>query len=153
MEGATVSYSGSVTPYVWTHNSISGTLSVGMPTTNNSTLVVNVNCDNGDSYYLPIIVTTNSNLLSINVLDGYVEITVTPEFENEDQQRDNIDSTIKENLTWTIEVFNAATCECILKQKVEGAEQTISTSGWQPGIYVVRVTIGDEVLTEKIVVK
>lgn len=153
LEGATVSYSGSVTPYVWTHNSISGTLSVGMPSTNNSTLVVNVNCDNGDSYYLPIIVTTNSNQLSINVLDGYFEITITPEFEDEDQQRTDMDSTLRGNSTWTIEVFNAATGECVLKQKVEGSEQTFSTSGWKPGIYVVRVKIGDEELTEKIVVK
>lgn len=153
LEGATLSYTGSATPYRWYHNSDNGTLNVGMPSTNNATLVVNVNCDNGDSYYLPIIVTTNSNLLSINVLEGYFEVTVTPEFGNEDQQRTDIGSTLRGNSTWTIEVFNATTGECILKQKVEGSEQTFSTSGWKPGIYVVQVTIDDEELTEKIVVK
>ena len=153
LEGATLSYTGSATPYRWYHNSDNGTLNVGMPSTNNATLVVNVNCDNGDSYYLPIIVTTNSNLLSINVLEGYFEVIVTPEFGNEDQQRTDIGSTLRGNSTWTIEVFNATTGECILKQKVEGSEQTFSTSGWKPGIYVVQVTIGDEELTEKIVVK
>lgn len=153
LEGATLSYTGSATPYRWYHNSDNGTLNVGMPSTNNATLVVNVNCDNGDSYYLPIIVTTNSNLLSINVLEGYFEVIVTPEFGNEDQQRTDIGSALRGNSTWTIEVFNATTGECILKQKVEGSEQTFSTSGWKPGIYVVQVTIGDEELTEKIVVK
>lgn len=30
---------------------------------------------------------------------------------------------------------------------------TFDTAGWESGIYIVRVTIGDEVLSEKVVVK
>lgn len=152
--GATVTYSGSVTPSVWNFNGTNGTLTVGMPSANNSTVVVNVNCDNGDTYYLPIIVTTNNNLLSINVGEGYLNISVTPEFENEEEQRSGIKSnTGVDNPVWTVEVFNATTGECVYRQKVEGGSYTIDTTGWKPGVYIVRVTIGNEVLSEKVVVK
>ena len=138
----------------WNFNGTNGTLTVGMPSANNSTVVVNVNCDNGDTYYLPIIVTTNNNLLSINVGEGYLNISVTPEFENEEEQRSGIKSnTGVDNPVWTVEVFNATTGECVYRQKVEGGSYTIDTTGWKPGVYIVRVTIGNEVLSEKVVVK
>lgn len=54
---------------------------------------------------------------------------------------------------WTIEVYNARKGEKVLVQEVEGNNYTFDTAGWESGIYIVRVTIGDKVLSEKVVVK
>lgn len=55
--------------------------------------------------------------------------------------------------TWTLEVYNATTGEKVFCQEVEGSDFTVDTTGWKPGIYIVRATIGDEILNEKVTVK
>ncbi|MBE6257837.1 MAG: hypothetical protein E7103_07760 [Prevotella sp.] len=40
----------------------------------------------------------------------------------------------------------------MFSQTVEGSSFTIDTTGWKPGVYVVRAVIGDEVLNEKVIV-
>ena len=54
---------------------------------------------------------------------------------------------------WTFEIINAATGRVIAMQSSTSRSETISTAGWPKGIYVVKVTIGEEVLTEKVLVK
>lgn len=39
------------------------------------------------------------------------------------------------------------------KTKLKAAQTKINTTNWKDGIYVVRATIGDEVITEKMIVK
>ena len=55
--------------------------------------------------------------------------------------------------TWTLEVYNATTGEKVFGKEIEGTSFTIDTTGWRPGVYVVKAIIGDEVLTEKVIVK
>lgn len=152
--GATVSYSGSFTPSVWSFNSNNGNLTVGMAASNNSTLVVNVTCDNGSNYYLPIIVTTNTNVLSVNLEEGRMEISVIPVIKNTENQREKELYPYKEvSPSWTVKVINATTGEYVIQKEVEGDIYSIDTFGWKAGIYIIYVTIGDEVLSEKVMIK
>ena len=67
---------------------------------------------------------------------------------------DSMDEQSKgEPTTWTLEVYNATTGEKVFSREVEGTSFTIDTTGWKPGVYVVRAVIGDEVLNEKVIVK
>ena len=63
------------------------------------------------------------------------------------------DRGISVNLPWTVEVRNAATGRLMATRSSTSRSETISTVGWPKGIYVVKATIGDEELTEKVIVK
>jgi hypothetical protein len=54
---------------------------------------------------------------------------------------------------WSMEVYDAMQNMKTKTQKVKGYKQTIITTGWKDGIYIVRAKIGDEILTGKLVVK
>ncbi len=149
--GATLTYSGNAIPTSWNFNSTSGVLSVGMPST--GTLVVNVSCSNGASYYLPIIITTNTNLLSISVTDGQIDVLLSMEESAEDQIRETTNNSLKEGLLWIVEVFNALTSEKVFSQKVSGISTSINTTGWKSGVYIIRSIINDKMLSEKVVIK
>jgi len=55
--------------------------------------------------------------------------------------------------SWTVEVINAETGRVMAMQSSMNRSETISTAGWPKGIYIVKVTIGKEELTEKVMVK
>ena len=40
----------------------------------------------------------------------------------------------------------------VFSQDIIGKSFSINTAGWEFGIYIVRVTVGNEVLSEKVVV-
>jgi hypothetical protein len=54
---------------------------------------------------------------------------------------------------WSMEVYDAMQSMKAKTQKVKGYKQTIKTTGWKDGIYIVRAKIGEEILTGKLVVK
>ena len=41
----------------------------------------------------------------------------------------------------------------LYSQTIEGATYKLETTGLPPGVYIVRAIIGDEILSEKVVVK
>lgn len=151
--GASVSYTGSVTPYLWQFNSTTGNLKVGMPSSGGNTIVVHAVSALGTDFYLPIIRTSVLYSLSLNVGNGQIEVELIPEYYEEELQDLKTISDRSVTEKWTIEVYNARTGEKVLVQEVEGNNYTFDTTGWESGIYIVRVTIGDEVLSEKVVVK
>lgn len=55
--------------------------------------------------------------------------------------------------SWTIEVRSAATGELMTTLSSISRSETISTVGWPKGVYIIKVTIGKEELTEKVIVK
>ncbi len=57
------------------------------------------------------------------------------------------------NLPWTIEVRHLTTGELKAILSSTSLIETISTSGWPKGVYIVKVSIGKEELTEKVIVK
>lgn len=58
-----------------------------------------------------------------------------------------------ETISWRIEVYNATTGEKVFNNGVEGSSFAINTTGWKPGIYVVNAIVGEQMFSEKIVVK
>ena len=153
--GATLSHEGSATMTQFSHNSSSGTLNLYF--TSLGTRVVHVTCTDGLLYNVPFIVTDNTNQLNVVIGDGQIEVTLVPVGEEELRElgyEDLADMMIEsEPQTWTLEVYNATTGEKVFSQEVDGTTFTIDTTGWKPGVYVVRAVIGDEVLNEKVIVK
>jgi hypothetical protein len=87
----------------------------------------------------------------IEISDGLIEVSIIPESE-ENRFEDIRTNTPKQELEWKLEVFNAATGEMVFSQDIIGKSFSINTAGWESGIYIVRVTVGNEVLSEKVVV-
>jgi hypothetical protein len=141
---ATVSYSSSgATPTFWSFDSTNGSL-IFNTSTPSVPVVINVTDGCGNSYTLYAFGTSQYKL---NVSSGEGEITVSL-VEDGDSDRG-----ISVNLPWTVEVRNAATGRLMATRSSTSRSETISTVGWPKGIYVVKATIGDEELTEKVIVK
>lgn len=142
--GATVSYSSSgATPTSWNPDLTNGWLYF-ITSTPSVPVVINVTDGCGNSYTLYAFGTSQYKL---NVSSGEGEITVSL-VEDGDSDRG-----ISVNLPWTVEVRNAATGRLMATRSSTSRSETISTVGWPKGIYVVKATIGDEELTEKVIVK
>ena len=143
--GATVTYDSSsgATPTIWGFSPNNGDLT--FVTTNTSIpVVINVHDGCGNDYTLYAFA---SSQYSINVSNGEEGITVTL-VEDGDASKDFIPEE-----PWTIEVINATTGKVMATQSSMNRSETISTAGWPKGIYVIKVTIGKEKLTEKVIVK
>ena len=151
---ATVTHEGDATVSSFSFNSTTG--KVNFYLTSNGTCLVKVNCDNGDFYGLPFIVTDNTNILNVAIGNGQLEVSLEPVGEEKLRNlgyADLADNLLKsEPQQWTLEVFSATTGEKVFSQEVDGTNYIIDTTGWKPGVYVVRAVIGDEVLNEKVVV-
>ena len=114
--------------------------------TNNTSIPVVINIDDvcGNHYVLYAFA---SSQYSMNISNENNEITITLN-ENGEFQRD-----IAYDLPWTIEVHNAETGELKVTLSSTNRSESISTAGWSKGVYIVKVTIGKEELTEKIIVQ
>lgn len=143
---ATVTYgSGGATPSIFTFSPSYGDLT--MVTTNSSMPVyINVIDGCGNSYQL-IAVPDNSPATCFAISYGENGITVTQNEDGESERGMDIDQ------PWTIEVRNATTGVLMASQSSTSRSETISTAGWPKGIYVVKVTVGKEVLAEKVIVR
>lgn len=53
---------------------------------------------------------------------------------------------------WQLEIYDARQSSKV-KTKVKGSKQIIRTTGWKEGAYVVRTKIGNQVISEKLLVK
>ena len=141
--GASVSYSSSgLTPLYWGFSPSSGEIDVTMPTNNNgSPIVLNIDdvCDN--HYTLYLFPTSNS---SINVSTGDNSINIA--------LVENLEFSKGIDQSWMVEIRNATTGELMATRSSSNRSESISTAGWPKGIYVVKVTIGKEELTEKVII-
>ncbi|MBQ9230202.1 MAG: T9SS type A sorting domain-containing protein [Prevotella sp.] len=153
--GATVTRDGSTNPYIWTYNTSTGYLKASFPPSTGGTIVVHIT-RNGKTYNLPIIATLNSGYLSIDLGEGQMTVSLVPDASEEDFMSIPDISSITskaDNLFWTLEVYGALTGEKVYKQDVSGDSLTIDTSGWKPGIYIVKAIVDGQLLSEKVVVK
>lgn len=141
--GATVSYSTTAAiPTIWGHNSSDGDLTF-VSTSTTTPVVINVTDMCGNHYTLYAAPQSSYNM---NVLSSESGISVMLN-EEESLKGLSIDH------SWTVEVINAETGRVMATQSSMNRSETISTAGWPKGIYVVKVTIGKEELTEKVMVK
>ena len=142
--GATVSYSSSgATPTGWGFHPDTGVLDFTTATPS-VPVIINVNDVFGNSY---VLYAFGSNQYGINVSNGENGITVTL------TEEEDTDRGLSQNQSWTVEVLSATTGQLMATQSSTSRSETISTAGWPKGIYIVKVTVGKEVLTEKVFVK
>lgn len=86
--------------------------------------------------------------MSVSPVGNYLEVSV---FSQDNRNAD--DHSVSSEQKWTLESYNATTGEKVFGMSVEGTDYSINTTGWKPGVYVVRAIIGNDVLSEKVVVK
>ena len=143
--GATVTYDSSgATPSAWGFHPDQGLLYF-TNSTPNTPVVLNVTDGCGNSYVLYAFAT---NQYGMNISYGDNSITVSLNEEGESSASMDVSH------PWTLEVSNALTGTLMAtRSSMSSRSTTISTAGWLKGMYVVRVTIGNEVLTEKVVIK
>ena len=145
--GATVSYSSSgTTPLYWGFSPSSGEIDVTMPSNNNNIpIVLNIDDACGNQYTLYLF-PTNYNSMSVSYGDNSITLTLN--------ENGNPETGLSLDQPWTLGVSNALTGTLMAtRSSMSSRSTTISTAGWPKGMYVVRVTIGNEVLTEKVIVK
>lgn len=116
-----------------------------MPTNNNGIpILINVNDVCGNTYQLYAMPLNSKNL---NIFNGDNCITVMLNEDDDPERGLSLDQ------AWTVEIRNATTGTLMATQSSSSRSETISTAGWPNGIYVVKATIGNEVLTEKVMVR
>lgn len=59
---------------------------------------------------------------------------------------------IPENIEWSLEIYDPAQSLKTKVPKVKGSKQTINTSGWKEGTYFIRAQVGEEWISEKLIV-
>ena len=142
-----VTYDNSATiPSFWWFNSTDGFLEFSAPVNNNgsSMIIINVTDKFLHNYQL---YASASGIYYLNISPGENIITVTLNEDGNSERGIDIDP------SWTIEVRNATTGALMATRSSTSRSETISTAGWPKGIYIVKVTVGKEVLTEKVIVK
>lgn len=50
-------------------------------------------------------------------------------------------------------VYNSQNGEKVFEGKKQDSKKTLDSSGWKHGIYIIKVVIGKEVLSEKVIVQ
>ena len=142
--GATVSYSSSgAIPTSWNPDLTNGWLYF-TTSTPSVPVVINVTDGCGNSYTL---YAYGMSQYKLNVSSGEGGITVSLVEDGDSDRNISVDQ------PWTVEVRNVTTGQMMATRSSTSRSETISTVGWPKGIYVVKATIGDEELTEKVIVK
>ena len=144
--GATVSYDSSgAIPSIWTFSPTYGDIT--MVTTNiYAPVVINVDDVYDNHYQLYAFPNNSAACFSISYDDTGIIITLN-------RNEENLLSCMNFAQQWTIEICNASTGELVTKQTSTNYSETISTSGWPKGVYIVKVIIGKEEYTEKVIMK
>jgi hypothetical protein len=63
------------------------------------------------------------------------------------------DKILTENTEWEFEVYDQQQGLKEKRTKVKGKQTKINTSGWKDGIYIVRALIGEDLISDKLVIK
>lgn len=142
--GATVTYSSSgAIPSIWGFSQSHGDLTF-VSTNTMAPVVINVHDTSGHNYTL---YAAPTSYYSLNVANEGNGITVSLA-EDDDASKDFTPSQ-----SWTLEVRNASTGVLMATQSSASRSESISTVGWPKGVYIVKVTVGEEELTEKVIVR
>lgn len=99
-------------------------------------------------------IASRENAISIGVEGSQINVKLMClNNEKSTDTNERQEQTLIENLQWTLEVYNTTTGEKVFDQNVIGAYYIVDTTDWKSGVYAVRAIIGDEVLSEKVIVK
>lgn len=148
--GATVNLiAGNTTPTSWSHDSTNGILQVGMPTTTGQAAVIRVIDPAGGHYILTIITSDDlDHVLSVSQTGNQLEVSLVQQ-----DRVEALNTSETRRQKWTLETYNASTVRKVYSTTVEGSKYTIDTTGWKPGVYIVKASDGNQVWSEKVVVK
>lgn len=153
--GATVQYQTQNTaiPTSWYHNSVQGTLNVGMPSNNSIPVLVDVTDSFGSQYNLVLLPSSLSSIhVDVSAGDGFIEVRTSDLGEGVDVVKDLSHSIKSENSGCQIKVSNVSTGKVYATSYEEGRITRISTVGWMKGFYIVQVIRGDESVCKKVVI-
>jgi len=151
---ATVTYEGDITPTYWSYYDNLGQISFGTPQqTQGSAIVIHATCKDGNKYDL-IVLKKSTYSLSTQMDGRQLKIMLN----NNDIEKVPTALTEKFGITninggeWNITIYDVVTNENKFSGKVLNST-IVDTSSWNQGIYAIRATRGDNVLTEKIIIK
>lgn len=158
-----VSYS-IVTPYLWHYYTFSGDLDVGFPSSAGHLPVVisvqnNTNYSNCDtSHQILLMPTSVLPQPQLNATGGKGTINVELITERNEEalkmlQDLPVSIQIDDTPTWTLEVIDAKKGDKILTKEITGTSTSVALPGKSTGIFLVRATIGEKTLSEKVIVK
>ena len=156
--GATVIQTGgNLTPTYLTFNSAHNKMYLGMPSSPSGAIVLGVSCSNGASYTIPITNTLINSQLSVIPSGNQLNVLLTPSSIIEDHDLgDNLkELTLESRDTdkWNLEVYNTQNGNRMASVNVSGSKHIFDTSNWRTGVYIVKATIGEKQLYEKVYVK
>ena len=84
------------------------------------------------------------------------EISLCEDEDNQIVSRSNDDALIayeNSEQTWRLEIYNTWDASKVYDQEIFGDKAILDTSGWRVGTYAIRAIRGDQVYTEKMLVK
>lgn len=148
---ATASYSGDAVPSNWSFNSTTGNINFYMPSSGTIVLIT-VLCDNGETYYLPVVKNTNLSNFSVNVTEGQIIITL-PEDIDTYSGEGLTDQVLTYNRNRSIEIFSVASGKKVFEATVKDSSLSVDTKNWKKGSYIVSLSIGKDTYSEKVIVK
>ena len=145
LTGASASYDSNYTiPSFWEFDPFHGYINMVMPSTNsNYPIKINVEDVCGNHYQL-YAVPSNSIYLSVSNVDGNISISLGQKSEAADS-----DSMLS---SWKYDIINSVSGEIMVTASSTARSALVSSIGWPDGMYVVKITVGDEVITGKIII-
>lgn len=153
--GATVQYQTQNTaiPTSWYHNSVQGSLMVGMPSNNSIPVLVDVTDPFGSQYNLVLLPSSLSSInADVSTDDDYIEVRISGLERGNDVVESLNKSADKECLGCQINVSNGSSGKIYATSHAEGHITRISTAGWPKGIYIVQVLRGKESVCKKVAI-
>ena len=102
-------------------------------------------------------VSNNGNVMSVNPVGNNIFEVRINSFEDETMQADisSQDFEFLRTLTpeWTMEVYNTNNGNKLSTITIHNYATTLDMNGWPPGSYLIRAVVGNEVYTDKVLVK
>lgn len=115
-------------------------------------VLITVLCDNGETYYLPVVKNTNLSNFSVNVTEGQIIITL-PEDIDTYSGEGLTDQVLTYNRNRSIEIFSVASGKKVFEATVKDSSLSVDTKNWKKGSYIVSLSIGKDTYSEKVIVK
>ena len=153
--GATVQYrtQNTAIPTSWYHNSVQGTLSVGMPSNSIIPVLVDVTDSFGSQYNLVLLPSSLSSInADVSTEDDYIEVRILDFESGYDVAESMNKSANNECQDCQIKISNGSSGKIYATSHAEGRITRISTVGWPKGIYIVQVIRGKESVSKKVAI-
>lgn len=89
---------------------------------------------------------------TINCSANLISITLNQVNERSELEDDNLSYALSDETKWDFYVYRYSDGRRMFGQKVSGRQYNLSTSGWDSGIYIVKIIVFNQIFTWKIVI-